>query len=309
MLKHCWRRAFFAQRRPLLDEPHDTTACSVPRADRQAGRGHVRPGTGEFRRRCRAAQGGRAGVPPRQGVRPVSGRQACAGEDSAHARRPDRPAGLRHRVRPFRTRTMPTTSPRIPSTSCCWGGTRSPAIFFNGFYDTWCYLPLLAFVTFGREAEQYLCAAVLRSGKAVASEGAVALLSGFAAAAAVRVSAGAVPCSARRGLCDTGGLRLPGCRPAARLRHLDTEERARTARSSRTEHVYGETRYAAGSWKQQRRVVIKAEVVRLAGREPRDNPRFVVTNLGRPPRSLYEKVYQPVEEVCSLSWRVQAVWR
>ena len=74
---------------------------------------------------------------------------------------------------------MPTTSPRIPSTSCCWGGTRSPAIFFNGFYDTWCYLPLLAFGTFGREAEQYLCAAVLRSGKAVASEGAVALLSGL----------------------------------------------------------------------------------------------------------------------------------
>ena len=40
--------------------------------------------------------------------------------------------------------------------------------FFNGFYDTWCYLPLLAFVTFGREAEQYLCAAVLRPGNAVA---------------------------------------------------------------------------------------------------------------------------------------------
>ena len=49
--------------------------------------------------------------------------------------------------------------------------------FFNGFYDTWCYLPLQAFVTFGREAEQYLCAAVLRPGNAVASEGAVALLS------------------------------------------------------------------------------------------------------------------------------------
>ena len=38
-------------------------------------------------------------------------------------------------------------------------------------------------------------------------------------------------------------------------------------------------------------VTAQAEVVRLAGREPRDNPRFVVTNLGRPPRSLYEKVY------------------
>ena len=48
---------------------------------------------------------------------------------------------------------------------------------FNGYYDTWCYLPLLAFVTFGREAEQYLCAAVLRPGNAVASDGTVALLS------------------------------------------------------------------------------------------------------------------------------------
>ena len=39
------------------------------------------------------------------------------------------------------------------------------------------YLPLLAFVTFDRESEQYLCAALLRHGKAVASEGTVGLLS------------------------------------------------------------------------------------------------------------------------------------
>ena len=81
---------------------------------------------------------------------------------------------------------------------------------------------------------------------------------------------------------------------AVLVRHAEpamTRARARSARSGRTEHVYGETHYAAGSWKRQRRVVIKAEVVRLAGREPRDNPRFVVTNLGRPPRSVYEKVY------------------
>ena len=36
--------------------------------------------------------------------------------------------------------------------------------FFNGYYDSWCYLPLLAFLTFDDEAEQYLCAA--RSGPA-----------------------------------------------------------------------------------------------------------------------------------------------
>ena len=40
-----------------------------------------------------------------------------------------------------------------------------------------------------------------------------------------------------------------------------------------------------------RRVVIKAEVVCLADREPRDNPRFVVSNMRQTPRFLYEKVY------------------
>ena len=34
--------------------------------------------------------------------------------------------------------------------------------FFNGHYDNWCYLPVLGFVSFDDEAEQYLCAAVLR---------------------------------------------------------------------------------------------------------------------------------------------------
>jgi hypothetical protein len=48
--------------------------------------------------------------------------------------------------------------------------------FFNGHYDTWCYLPLLAFVTLDDEAEQYLCAAVLRPGNAPATRGAIGLL-------------------------------------------------------------------------------------------------------------------------------------
>ena len=41
--------------------------------------------------------------------------------------------------------------------------------------------------------------------------------------------------------------------------------------SGQTEHLYGETRYAAGTWDQRRRVIIKAEVVRHPGREPKDN--------------------------------------
>ncbi len=48
--------------------------------------------------------------------------------------------------------------------------------FVNGHYDGWCYLPLLAFLTFNDEAEQYLCAAILRPGNAPATRGALGLL-------------------------------------------------------------------------------------------------------------------------------------
>src|SRR5947209_5817706 len=48
--------------------------------------------------------------------------------------------------------------------------------FFNGHYDNWCYLPVMGFVSFNNEAEQYLCAAVLRPGNVPASVGAVAML-------------------------------------------------------------------------------------------------------------------------------------
>ena len=47
----------------------------------------------------------------------------------------------------------------------------------------------------------------------------------------------------------------------------------------KTAHFYLDTRYRAGTWSRERHVVIKTEVVQLTGRQPRDNPRFVVTNL------------------------------
>ena len=65
--------------------------------------------------------------------------------------------------------------------------------------------------------------------------------------------------------------------------------RAQSEVGGETAHVYTDTRYAARTWDHERRVVIKAEVVRLGDREPRDNPRFVVTNLRQTPR--FEKVY------------------
>src|ERR1700723_1237622 len=48
--------------------------------------------------------------------------------------------------------------------------------FFNGHYDSWCYLPVMGFVSFNDEAEQYLCAAVLRPGNVTAPVGAAGVL-------------------------------------------------------------------------------------------------------------------------------------
>ena len=53
---------------------------------------------------------------------------------------------------------------------------RQQLSFFHGHYDTWCYLPLLGFLTFNDEPEQYLCAAVLRPGNTATATGAVGVL-------------------------------------------------------------------------------------------------------------------------------------
>src|SRR6267142_1014770 len=47
---------------------------------------------------------------------------------------------------------------------------------FNGYYDTWCYLPLVATVTFNTEPIQHVVAAVLRPGTGAATRGVRGLL-------------------------------------------------------------------------------------------------------------------------------------
>ena len=143
---------------------------------------------------------------------------------------------------------------------------------------------------------------MLRHGKAVASEGGVALL-----ARLLPLLRCAFP-RARFLVRLDGGFASPalfdflGAQPrldyvvamasnAVLLRHAEPAMLVARARSEQTEHLYMDTDYAAGTWSAARRVIIKAEVVRLGDREPRDNPRFVVTNMRQTPRFLYEKVY------------------
>jgi hypothetical protein len=176
--------------------------------------------------------------------------------------------------------------------------------FFNGHYDTWCYLPVAGFLTFNEEPEQYLFAYVLRPGNVGASVGALGILSRLLP----RLRA-AFPRARLRVRLD-GGFAAPQIfafleregleyavamgknkvleRRAARL--MGTARRL-SRESGETEHLYKECRYAAGTWNQPRRVVIKAEVVRHPDRKPKNNPRFVVTNLKHSPRHLYEVIY------------------
>jgi len=173
--------------------------------------------------------------------------------------------------------------------------------FFNGHYDTWCYLPVVATVTFNEEAEQYAVAAVLRPGNAPAKLGAIGLLRRL-----ITKLRAAFPSAILRVRLDGGFASNPlfdfleaagveyvvgmpsNARLEKRVRRLMGKARMRSKETGQTEQLYGETRYAAKTWSHKRRVVMKAEVVRHPGRAPKNNPRFVVTNLPDAPQPVYE---------------------
>jgi len=177
--------------------------------------------------------------------------------------------------------------------------------FFNGHYDSWCYLPLLGFLTFNDEPEHYLCTAVLRPGNAPDKLAAVGILrrllervrhafpkarirvrldAGFAAPEILDVLDEAPRVDYVVAMAKNAVLKRRSHRVMGTARRLSRE-------SNETERIYGECRYGAGTWSHKRRVVMKAEVLRYPGREPKDNPRFVITNLTRTPQFIYERVY------------------
>jgi hypothetical protein len=173
--------------------------------------------------------------------------------------------------------------------------------FFNGHYDSSCYLPVVATVTFDDEAEQCAVAAVLRPGNAPAPRGARGILRRL-----LGKLRAAFPTATFRVRLD-GGFAHPklftflehqqveyvvamasNTRLAKRARRLMGKARLRSKATGQTAHLSGETRYAARTGKRKRRVIIKAEVVRHPGREPKNNPRFVVTNLPEAPEAVYQ---------------------
>jgi Transposase DDE domain group 1 len=177
--------------------------------------------------------------------------------------------------------------------------------FFNGYYDNSCYLPMMGFVSFNDEADQYLCAAVLRPGNVTAAAGAIGILRRLiglirscfpAARIRVRLDSGFAHPKLLQFLDSQPGVEYVVAMSANQVLDREAEPAMQQVRllaqiTEQTEHLYDETYYAANSWSHKRRIIIKAEVVRNEGKQAKDNPRFVITNMKQTPSWLYERVY------------------
>ena len=174
---------------------------------------------------------------------------------------------------------------------------------FNSFYDTWCYLPLAGFLSFDDEPEQYLFSYVLRPGNAAAKTGCLEVLKRLVprlraafpkAKIRIRLDSGFTGPELyeffeAEGLGYIAGMAknpvlMRLAEPAMEIVRADAEAGIETV-------CYDEAWYAAGSWPHARRVVIKGQITYHPGRQPKENPRFVITNLKGSPQQLYEAVY------------------
>lgn len=172
--------------------------------------------------------------------------------------------------------------------------------FFNAFYDNWCYLPMVTTVQFNDEPEHYLVAPLLRPGNAKGSLGAIGILKRLLP----RLRA-AFPKAKIFVRMDGGFAEAPVLTwlEAHRIGHTVNMPknsvlkglaepwmpalRKQVRQSGWTQTAFAEATYQAGKWERPRRIIIKAEVVALIGRDPRDNPRFVITNLPWKPKKVY----------------------
>jgi len=174
--------------------------------------------------------------------------------------------------------------------------------FYHGHYGTDCFLPLIGTIQFNREKQQSLLCAVLRPGDAGAALGLVPILNRLLAKIRAAFPKARIRVRLDGGFCgpsvldslDGAGVEYvvglanwpPLKKVAAKAQRLAMQEFKRTGK---TTQVFDETLYQTKkTWPHPRRVVYKAEVVEYPGREPRQNLRFVVTNLKMTPKRIYQ---------------------
>ena len=184
-------------------------------------------------------------------------------------------------------------------------GAQQQALF-NGFYSSWCYLPIFGFVTVEGDPEQYLFSARLRPGNA--REGRTSLptirrmVRRLRAAfprteILVRLDSGFAGPRLFDVLDELGVKYVVGMPKNQLLVKMCEAQMTAAAVLAETEQataqIFGEGEYRARSWSRSRRVVFKAEVLVAEGKLNKDNPRFVVHNLSRSfkPETVYQRVY------------------
>jgi len=177
---------------------------------------------------------------------------------------------------------------------------QQPLAFFNGHYDTWCYLPMFGFLSIDDEPEQHLFHARLRPGVAKEVRGTVALLHRTVAnlrkrfrkaRIRVRLDAGFAYPQVFEALDELGveyivAMAGNSALDAFAAAHMSAA-RVLTQRFHETTTLFGEASYRTRSWTVERRAVFKAEVVYAEGKAPRDNARFVITNLPHEPERVW----------------------
>jgi phosphohistidine phosphatase SixA len=174
--------------------------------------------------------------------------------------------------------------------------------FFHAYYDTWCYLPVVVTIQVDDDPEHHVVAAMLRPGNASGAQGAIAILKRlvqrlrkiFPRAELLLRADGAFATPPVLDWAEDEGLEYLINLPVNdvlrdRAERWMKQARKLQASSGQTEHIFAEFFYRTQkTWRHSRRIVLKAEVTVCAGRSPKDNPRFVVTNRRRSPKHEYE---------------------
>jgi len=165
--------------------------------------------------------------------------------------------------------------------------------FFNGFYKTYCYLPLVVTISFGWERRKYPVVALLRDGTAGPMDGTIAVVRRLVRM--LRDQFGSVRLYLRADssfavpeffdFLETENMRYAiamGSNSVLEGLSQELMEQARWQAGDRqkTATLYGESLYQSGGWKRQRAAAYKAQVLVHPDKDDhRDNDRYVIHNL------------------------------
>ena len=172
--------------------------------------------------------------------------------------------------------------------------------FFHGYYDRYCFLPLYVF------CDHQLLVAYLRPANIDGATHAWAILSLLVKRFGQTWPDVKIIFRGDSGFCRWKMLRwcekhgvfyLVGMARNKRLealaRPLMDQAAANFQLEKTPQRVFGEFQYAAGSWDKQRRTIAKAEYLPppQVGGDPKENSRFILTNLTGDAQVLYEDDY------------------